>query len=447
MSAPPPLSSRALRRQAIPPPHVYKPPPGPFYDSELSPNGVINLSTAENDLLSGRLIEYLSRPLAIYPPHLKYRNTLLTSELPTVEDLLPTYVNDHFHPLVQVTRENSVAGPGIGSLLAQLIWAIADEGAGVLLSSPFYDDYVRDIVHPSFATPVLANVPADVDSLSMEVFPYLEKSLHEHASPISGEDKHEIQVLLLCNPHNPLGQVVAREVVEGYALFAEKHNLHLVVDEVFGLSTFKSNYPPAVDAEFKSILSYDLAALGVNPARAHVLVGPTKDFGASGFKLGLLTSPSNPALISLIRPLFNATPISAASDLFFARLLADKPLVDSFLKENSLKLGQAYDFVAKWMEGHGLPFVRANAGVFVVVDLGPFIARMTGSADMSDQERLDRAVAAMLEEKVFLKPTTLMADPIPTRFRLIYAHPRPVMELALRRIEKAFGVREAPLLE
>ncbi|KAJ7743918.1 PLP-dependent transferase [Mycena maculata] len=438
MSRQPSLSQRANKRLNLPPLHTYVPPLQPFYDSELYPDGIINLSTAENSLLSGRLIEHLSRPITIRPQHLKYRHTLLLTTLPTVEELLPQYINDHFNPLVPVNRKNSVAGPGIGAVLAQLIWALADEGAGVLLTAPFYDDYVRDIVHPTMATVVLARPPADINPLSKDVLSHLETKILE-----SADQGVKITVLLLCNPHNPLAQVVPQDVLEGYALLAEKHNLHLVVDEVFGLSTFDSAYPPAVNAKFKSILSYDLHALGVNPSRVHVLAGPTKDFGASGFKLGLLVSPSNLPLINLLRPLFNATPISAATDLLFARVLADKPFVAQFLVDNSAALGAAYELVAGWMTFHGLPFVRANAGVYVVVDLAPFIARIADASD-GDTAKLDRAVVAMLAEKVFLKPTTLMADPIPTRFRFVFTQARPTMELALRRIERAFGAPLAP---
>ncbi|KAF7342320.1 PLP-dependent transferase [Mycena venus] len=431
MSRQPVLSSRARKRQTLLPQHTYTSPTGPYYDPDLYPDGVINISTAENSLLSERLIEHLSRPLTIYPPHLKYRYTLTKTTLPTVEDLLPQYVNDHFNPLVQITTlfspagANSVAGPGVGAVLAQLIWALADEGAGVLITAPFYDDYIRDIVHPGLASVVLPKIPAE------ELLQSTERGV-------------EIQVLLLCNPHNPLPQVVAREVVQAYALFAEKHNLHLVVDEVYGLSTFESAYPPVVNVKFESILSYDLAGMGVDPSRVHVLAGPTKDFGASGIKLGLLVSPSNAPLISLLKPLFNATPISAASDLLFARVLGDTPFVDKFLADNRAALGEAYEFVARWMIFHDLPFTRANAGVYVVVDLAPFIRRIADPSK-GDIEKLDLAVAAMLSEKVFLKPTNLMADPIPTRFRLIFTHPRPTMELALRRIERAFGAPSAPL--
>ncbi|KAJ7435804.1 PLP-dependent transferase [Mycena galericulata] len=441
MSSSPSLSNRATKRLGFPPPHAYTPPAGPFYDPDLYEEGTINLSIAENSLLSERLIEHLSRPITTFrTQHLRYRATLIKSTLPTVEDLIPEYINEHFHPRVPVTRENSIAGPGIGAVLAQLIWALAGEGEGVLMSAPFYDDYVRDIAHPAMAMLLLADIPAELNSLSPDALLYLESKILE-----SERVGIKIRVMLLPNPHNPIPQVVPKEVIKGYALLAQKYNIHLIVDEVYGLSTYNNSaYPPAVNEKFESVLTYDLAEMGVDPSRVHVLAGPTKDFGASGLKLGLLISQANSDLLKLVRPLFNATPISSASDALFARVLQDKPFVEKFLADNRAALADAYEFVAGWLIFHNLEFTRANAGVYVVVDFAPFLARISPDS-ACPTERLDLGVAALIREKVFMKPTNLMADPIQTRFRLIFTQQRDTMTLALRRIEKAFGVAEAPL--
>ncbi|KAJ7738265.1 PLP-dependent transferase [Mycena maculata] len=442
MSNSPPLSNRALKRLGFPPPHAYTPPAGPFYDPKLYPEGTINLSIAENSLLSERLIEHFSRPITtLHTPHLRYRATLIKTTLPTVEDLIPQYINDHFHPRVPVTRENSVSGPGIGAVLAQLVWALAGEGEAVLMSAPFYDDYVRDIMHPALAILVLADPPPEIHSLSADVLPYLEAKILE-----SQRVGVKIRAMLIPNPHNPIPQVVPKDVIAGYALLAQKYNIHLIVDEVYGCSTFDSAYPPEANAKFESVLTYDLPAMGVDPARVHVLAGPTKDFGASGLKLGLVISQANPDLLKLIRPLFFATPISSVSDVLFARVLQDKPFVEQFLADNRAALAEAYEFVAEWLMFHNLEFTRANAGVYVVVNFAPFLARISPPSVLPI-EKLDLGVAALIREKVFMKPTNLMADPIQTRFRLIFTQPRNTMELALRRIEKAFGVAEAPFLK
>lgn len=41
-----------------------------------------------------------------------------------------------------------------------------------------------------------------------------------------------IRAVMLCNPHNPLGFCYTKEVLLAYCCFAEKHDLHLIVDEI-----------------------------------------------------------------------------------------------------------------------------------------------------------------------------------------------------------------------
>ena len=48
---------------------------------------------------------------------------------------LPAYINDYAKPVVPVTAEHIVIGPGLGSLIAQFMWAVCDEGDGVLLAT------------------------------------------------------------------------------------------------------------------------------------------------------------------------------------------------------------------------------------------------------------------------------------------------------------------------
>lgn len=81
-------------------------------------------------MLNGKIL----REAEMVEPHLKYRTTLLRSGVNQLADLLPRYVN-RSNPIRKVTRENSVTGPGVGALMAQLIWAICVEGDGVLMTT------------------------------------------------------------------------------------------------------------------------------------------------------------------------------------------------------------------------------------------------------------------------------------------------------------------------
>lgn len=43
---------------------------------------------------------------------------------------------------------------------------------------------------------------------------------------------------MLCSPQNPYGRTYDKETLLAYALFAEKHDLHLISDELYALSVY-----------------------------------------------------------------------------------------------------------------------------------------------------------------------------------------------------------------
>jgi 1-aminocyclopropane-1-carboxylate synthase len=110
----------------------------------------------------------------------------------------------------------------------------------------------------------------------------------EHQLSLSVQEGIKPAAVMLTNPNNPLGFNYPRETIIAYARFCEKHNLHLVVDEIYALSQFENDEVEEKDrVPFTSILAIDvLKEAGCNPARVHVLYGVAKDFGANGFRIG-----------------------------------------------------------------------------------------------------------------------------------------------------------------
>lgn len=95
---------------------------------------------------------------------------------------------------------------------------------------------------------------------------------------------HNIKALVLSNPHNPLGRCYTKEVLEKCVKFCHKRGIDLISDEVFALSVFHSAEMPN-ETRFTSVLSLDVAALGGDPSRVHVVWSPSKDFGSSGIRI------------------------------------------------------------------------------------------------------------------------------------------------------------------
>lgn len=53
---------------------------------------------------------------------------------------------------------------------------------------------------------------------------------------------------LLCSPQNPWGRTYSKEVLLDYALFAEKHDIHLISDEIYALSVWDN---PSASPSFR----------------------------------------------------------------------------------------------------------------------------------------------------------------------------------------------------
>ena len=132
----------------------------------------------------------------------------------------------------------------------------------------------------SGVTPLGVDVPDFEDSLGPALIDALENALQT--------SEQRIRALVLSNPHNPLGRCYSKDVLKRCIQFCEKHDIHLVSDEVFGLSEFDA--PDLENApKFTSILSIDPELLGADPTRIHLIWSLSKDFAASGVRLVSIT--------------------------------------------------------------------------------------------------------------------------------------------------------------
>jgi aspartate/methionine/tyrosine aminotransferase len=97
------------------------------------------------------------------------------------------------------------------------------------------------------------------------------------------------------------------------ARFCQKYRLHMISDEIYGMSAFRSSgmlhggshNPEGEDAAldgFTSILSLDESD-GVDVKNLHMLYGASKDFGMGGLRLGFLVT-RNKILWQTVRKLW-----------------------------------------------------------------------------------------------------------------------------------------------
>ena len=92
------------------------------------------------------------------------------------------------------------------------------------------------------------------------------------------------RMLMLCNPHNPVGRMYRRDELERLAELALKHNLWVVSDELHADLAFTGEHLP-------------IASLGPEIAqRTLTLYGPTKAFNIPGLKISFAFSRNHAML-------------------------------------------------------------------------------------------------------------------------------------------------------
>jgi aspartate/methionine/tyrosine aminotransferase len=168
------------------------------YHETTNPNGIISLGIAENTLLSTELSDFLSTNIKITPNLFGYGGCSGPPSL--IPGLLNLYNNPPFNPAVPVTKEHIYFTAGCTALLDQMFWTLCDEGDGVLIGKPSYGGFITDMTARSKLVPIHVSLKG-LDPFSKDaVTRYEDEYLSAQKRGIN------VKVLVVCNPHNPLGQ-------------------------------------------------------------------------------------------------------------------------------------------------------------------------------------------------------------------------------------------------
>ncbi len=107
----------------------------------------------------------------------------------------------------------------------------------------------------------------------------------------------KLKVVYLCNPNNPLGKAVNKADLDWLAALAEKHDLHIISDEIWA----DINY----DNSFISI-----AALNETISKRTVVIsGLSKNFGLAGLRIGYVCVADD----SLFKRIFDASKVATTA--------------------------------------------------------------------------------------------------------------------------------------
>jgi aspartate aminotransferase len=177
---------------------------------------------------------------------------------------------------INVSHQDIVVTTGASEGLLFLFSSIMDPGDEVIISEPFYANYI------AFSTSSGVNVVPAVcnieDNFALPTIETFEKLI----TP-------KTKAILICNPGNPTGYLYSKEEIEKLAALAIKHDLFLVADEVYREFVYDGN-------THYSIMQVE----GLND-HAVVIDSVSKRYSMCGARVGCLVSKNKTVLQTVLK--------------------------------------------------------------------------------------------------------------------------------------------------
>ena len=167
-----------------------------------------------------------------------------------------------------VEPEHVVVAPDVVMGIAEVLKVVTEPGDGVVVSPPVYPPFFSTIVR--FGRRIV-EAPLAEGSNGWELdLDALERAFAGGA-----------RAYLLCNPHNPIGQVFSRDKLEAVAALAERYDVVVISDEIHAPMTM----PGATHIPFPT--------LGEEAAgRSVVITSTSKAWNTAGLKCAVIVSGS-----------------------------------------------------------------------------------------------------------------------------------------------------------
>lgn len=127
-----------------------------------------------------------------------------------------------------ISSDSIVYSPGVVPALHQIVQAFTEPGDQVIIQPPVYPPFSKVVLNQG--RELVLNPLRETDGDYMMDFDHLESLMNE-----------KVKMLILCNPHNPIGRVWNRGELEQLQAIAEKYDVLIVSDEIHADLVFAPN--------------------------------------------------------------------------------------------------------------------------------------------------------------------------------------------------------------
>ncbi|KAI8064319.1 pyridoxal phosphate-dependent transferase [Gilbertella persicaria] len=387
---------------------------------KLNEPGFINLGVAHNDLLQNMISDKLKKCVEIKEEDFNYGLPMGSVKLRV---LVADFLNRHFVPYYPLKEHHIFVETGAGASIYQLIMNISDIGDYCMIPVPYYGAFDLDVGVHTGVRILEAHVH---DPYTMRVDEEELKIIYQEA--INAGKK--MTSILITNPSNPSGRCYSRKDLDVFLKFASTHQLHVIFDEIYALSSYSHFVDASKPDPFVSILSIDYETV-IDPSLVHVIYGMSKDFAMNGFRIGFIIDQFNEPLKTSLMCSAHFSYISSLTDRMLCNFFSDETWVDKYIVANRKELAVTYEKTTGFLRKNGIEFIPGEAGHFFMINTRSFLNKKDVTLD--DEKRIWRN---MINRGVYVVPGYAFHTHMSGYFRLTFALPWDILKLGLERMVK-----------
>ena len=304
----------------------------------------------------------------------------------------------------QVQREWMLHTPGSDTALAATVRAATREGDAVLVMPPVYYPFY-DVIRLNGRKLVESHLNYENGRYTIN-FSDLEQKIKEN----------DVKLLLLCNPHNPVGRVWTVEELQQVGALVEKYNLTIVSDELHSDFSFPGHPHTPL-----------LKACPQLAERTVVCTSPSKSFNLAGLRTSNIFIPGE-ALRAAFKAKLEAAAIREPNMLGFVACKAAYNGGDAWLEQCKAYLQANLAYVRQFLQDN-LPQIK------LVEPESTYVAWLDCTGLGLSKEQLDDLI--MNKARIWLDTGSIFGDCSALFQRVVLACPRSTVEEAMQRLLEA----------
>lgn len=399
-----------------------------LYDPAGNPDGKFPLNVAENGPMIPRMQAQLQQILQASPlPRWVFQYTEPTG-YPQVREVMAQFLEKYLFG-VPVDPASLAFSAGASAVIEVSAFVLANPGEVVAIPAPSYPMYTNDLGLKSGMERYDLQTHTELADHGPEG-PVTPQLLDQAWLDLQAQGK-TLKMVLLTSPDNPTGTVYSKTRLREIAAWCTKKQVHLVVNEIYGLSLLGAIGESPAEARRQASFA-ELMAVEKSPY-LHLWYALSKDFAMSGFRFGIVHS-HNTAFLAAYGNANIPHMVSNLTQWLMGELFQDTAFLDAYVREHQQSLQRSYEVVTRTLDQLGLPYLPAAGSLFVWADFSRFLTEDTAEAEQALWESIFR------QSGVLLTPGAGFGHQKRGLFRIVFtAVPTEQLQVAMDRLRGALG--------